>query len=215
MKKQLAVVAGVLGFMLSLSACSKPPATYYPLGEGRTWKYQIAVTTSSGETRAGELTVSNLAARELKGKRVTPQKYEMEIHGQPHTMIQYAAEDLYGVFIYAQQEANDVEPKISSTTFYTLKAPLKVGSSWDATVDSPGGAQVSAKATVMSIDEVVDVPAGTFRDCVKVRTAATIAGGKEVEVFSWYAPSVGQVKTITPLGAADDKLLMQLESFTK
>ncbi len=165
--------------------------------------------------QAGELTISNLAARELMGKMVTPQKYLMEVNGQPHSGFQYVAQDAYGIFIYAQQEANDVEPKVRSTTMYALKTPLKVGSSWDATLDSRGGPQVSAKATVASIDEVVDAPAGTFKDCVRIRITAPLPGGKEIEAFIWYAPSVGQVKSITPLGAGSDKLSIQLEFFTK
>ena len=209
MRKQLAVAAGIVCLMLSVWACSKGPATYYPLGEGRTWKYQISAPTGSGEVQ-GEITASNLATRELKGKKVTPQKYEMQGGGRSIALSSiYIAEDANGIYIFAQQFPHDVEPKITSVPEYVLKKPVKVGSTWDTTLELGGGRSVPANATIASIDEVVDVPAGTFKDCVKVRIIGTDKGATGREAYRWFAPSVGLVKRIDPGGT------MQLGSFTK
>jgi hypothetical protein len=209
MKKQLLVAAGIACFMLTLWACSKAPETYYPLGEGRTWKYQMSLKTGFGETQGVALTVSNLASRELKGKKVTPQKFEAQAQGQPHTFFEYVAEDANGIYTFAEQDADDVEPKIKSVPEYDLRNPLKVGNAWNTTLDLGGGRSVPAKATIASIDEVVDVPAGTFNGCVKVQIIGTVKEATGPQAYNWYAPSVGLVKSIEPAGS------LQLQSFTK
>jgi hypothetical protein len=209
MKKQLLADIGIACFMLSLWACSKAPTTYFPLGEGRTWNYQASVETGLGGKQAVTLIVTNLAARELKGKKVTPQKDEIQILGESQFSFEYMAEDEKGIYTFAEQGSNDAEPKLKVSPCYNLKKPLRVGNSWDTTLDLGGGRSVPAKATVESVDEVVDVPAGTFKGCVKVRVTATVAEAKGRDQYSWYAQSIGLVKLV------DNEMSLQLVSYAK
>lgn len=210
MKKRLLIAVAIPCLVLALWACSKVPETYYPLGEGKTWKYQVSKTTF-GVTVGGQLTVTNLEARQLKGRKVTPRKIEVQAQGRSVTSFEYVGEDDNGVYTFAWQDPDDVDPKLKSASEYQLKKPLKVGSTWDTTLDLGGGSSVPAKATIESIDEVVDVPAGTFKGCLKVHTVGT---GKEAtgrDQYDWFAPSVGLVKSVS--GGVN--VSMQLESFTK
>lgn len=208
MKKQLLTGAGITCLVLTFWACSKAPETYYPLGEGRTWKYQVSVKKEFG-TVGVTLTVVNLASRELKGKKVTPQRVQGQGPAGSYTGFEYIAEDENGVYSFAVQGPDDVEPKTTSAPDYSLKKPVKVGNAWDTTLDLGGGRSVPAKAAIASIEEVVDVPAGTFKDCVRVRIVGTVKEATGHEAYCWYAPSVGLVKSVYPTRST------QLESFTK
>jgi hypothetical protein len=173
-----------------------------------TWKYQLSETTFGGTC---QLTIINLAARELKGRKVTPRKVEMQAQGRSVTSFHYVGEDENGVYLFAWQDSDDVEPKLNGTPSYDLKKPLKVGNTWDTTLISGGGSSVPAKATIESIDEVVDVPAGTFKGCLKVHIVGTGNEATGRDSYYWYAPSIGLVKTVSK----GLNVSMQLESFTK
>ncbi len=51
--------------------------------------------------------------------------------------------------------------------------------------------------TVENVKETVTVPAGVFTDCIKIKCAEYDPGGTFIrELYHWYAPGVGNVKTI-------------------
>ncbi len=206
MKNRLLIAIAIPCLVLALPACSKAPDSYYPLGEGKTWKYQVG--TARGRLT---LTITNLVARELKGRKVTPRKCQLQALGGSDTFFEYVGEDENGVYTFAMQDSEDVDPKLKSPPDYHLKKPLKVGSTWDRTLDLGGGSSLPAKATIESVDEVVDVPAGTFKSCLKVHTAATDGGVTGRDQYDWFAPSVGLVKTVSQ----GTNMSFQLESFTK
>ncbi len=212
MTKRFLLATGIACLSIIVGACSKAPTTYYPLGEGRTWKYQMSGQNGSGGQYAGTLTVTNLAARELQGKKVTPQKVETQVLGQSQFSFGYEAEDENGIYTFAEQGSNDVEPKLKDAPVYSLKKPLRVGNSWDTTSVLEGGRSVPGKARVESVDEVVDVPAGTFEGCVKVRVVTTVDEAKGRDGgYTWYAPSIGMVKVVyTAMNFS-----LQLESYSK
>jgi hypothetical protein len=215
MKKRLPLIISTFPLLVGLGACSKAPKTYYPLAQGRTWTYQVSfkLQTLFGGEQSGTLALANLAPRQLDGKSVTPQKMEMQIGGSSHYEFQYMVDDSSGVYEFAEQDSGDVEPKVKSVPEYTLKEPVKAGTSWSATVTSLSGPSVPGEATIESTDEAVDVPAGSFKDCVKVHIVGTAKGATGNEEYEWFAPSVGLVKDIfkSPNGTGS----VVLVSFTK
>jgi hypothetical protein len=58
----------------------------------------------------------------------------------------------------------------------------------------------------------VDVPAGTFNGCVKVRCVGAGRNNQGVYQTTWFAPSVGQVKAVLHTGT---DMTLQLGFFTK
>lgn len=207
------ILFGVFCLSLSLAACSQEPTRYYPLTQGRTWTYQLSIKTAGGQEGDATLKVTNLAARKLRGRTVTPQKAKMQFRGEAHFEFDYMAQDRNGIYTYAEQSPRDVEPQVKTRREYTLKLPIKVGTSWSSSVDAPGANTVPGKATIEGVGETVDVPAGTFNGCVKVHIVGAAKGTSGDEQYLWFAPSVGLIKEITKAGSGEASL--QLTSFTK
>lgn len=78
MKKQFMIDTLFVYFFLvvTLPGCSDSTETYYPLKEGRTWEYQMSAGSMLGPGGTTKVIVTNFAPRELKGKKVTPQKVD-------------------------------------------------------------------------------------------------------------------------------------------
>lgn len=230
MKKQFVFDTACVCFFLVviLSGCSESTETYYPLKEGRTWEYQMSAGSMLGGGGTEKVIVTNFAPRELKGKKVTPQK--VDAGGQSY--FTFISEDAEGIYEFATQPPGAVDPEIKTNPNYFLKYPIKVGTSWDDKMETSllmEKVPVMLKSVIESIDEVVTVPAGTFKGCVKVKSMGTTkknlgafmgAATINVENYSWYAPGIGNIKSITKensnhLMVGSGELTLQLESFKK
>ncbi|MBI4795319.1 MAG: hypothetical protein HY790_05695 [Deltaproteobacteria bacterium] len=217
MKKLLIIAAVLLFFLLPGASCFGEPAeSYYPLKEGMTWVYSI----SSNKPGAQKITVTNLAPRELQGKSVTPRKWEV-VGGVKYYFI---AKDDSGVYRYAEQKGETGEPQIITPKVYYLKNPVDVGTTWDTTTKM-GEDDLKVNITVESIGEKVQVPAGTYKNCVKLKHEGKVSkegGGAALSLtaYEWYAAEVGLVKSmftakqsIKGKAEAADSITHQLESF--
>jgi hypothetical protein len=166
--------------------------SYYPLKEGMTWQYQSSL---------GILTVKNLAPRELAGKKVTPQ----QVGGD----LMFIVDDNTGIYDLAKQSPGDPAPELASAPYYQyVQKPVAVGTKWEDRSETtlfPKTVSVLRRCTIDMIDDVVTVPAGTFKNCVRVRCAGSALVPVEsrgvaevsVETYSWYAPGVGRVRWTT------------------
>jgi len=190
---------------LTLWGCEGPPVEnrFLPLGEGRTWRYKVTPRqVFDGEELV--LEVTNLKARELKGRYVTPVRYELD--GRPS--IQFLGVDDQGVYRWAVQAPEDAPPKFESDSAYYLMYPLKLGKSWEEEAETaflPKPVHLTIKSKIDKTGETVSVPAGDFTDCVKVRTEGSKRipvpgsysrfGIVSIQYDTWYAPDVGMVKS--------------------
>jgi len=218
---------------------------YYPLDEGRRWEYQVYVNEKEGlypwfESKiSGKQVCTILRQRELKGKKVTPMKIEEIYGGSVYTRFLFYVKDQNSIYEFASQKPKDVEPKIIHD--YIIKYPIKVGNSWQETETSSLEPRISVpiNTTIESIDEVVTIPAGTFKECLEIKSigfAEKVFGEEQVwppkenvkverERYIWFAPNVGQIKLIfkekkTCSGGAIGitlsdfiEIVMQLETF--
>lgn len=99
-----------------------------------------------------------------------------------------------------------MEPEIKTPPSYSIKYPIRVGTSWSDTVTSSSKPKISVpvKNTIKSIDEVVTVPAGTFKECLKIKGIGSVQkrldGNStvsiDIEAYAWYTPDVGLIKMI-------------------
>lgn len=196
MTKQYLFAASIVILMLGSGSCSKSPATYCPLDQGRVWTYQMLMKMPSGVERSGTITITNLAPRELDGKTVTPEKEEGQGSSVTHYIFSYLAEDPSGVLTVAKQDSGDVKPTIYNPPRYLIKKPIRPGTTWAAFLPSANGGEVPAKATIESTDETVDVPAGTFKHCVKIHIVGDSKQAAGQDEYRWLAPSIGLIKVI-------------------
>jgi len=194
MRKQLIAVALTLFFLLPGSSCFGETAEkYYPLKEGMKWVYAII----SGQPGTQKIVITNLAPKEVKGKTVTPRKWEVG----GGVKYNYVALDDYGVYRYAEQKTATAEPQVISPKMYYLRNPMDRGTSWDMEVKTDEE-DLKVNVTIESISETVQVPAGTYKDCVKVKHEGGGLLKKDgdtklsVSAYEWYAPGVGTVKSM-------------------
>ena len=211
MTKQSFLAGGIICLLLGFGACSKAPSAYCPIGTGVTWKYHVSVTTESGAETAGTLTITNLEMRTLAGKKVVPEKQQLELRGQSHYEFVYVINGRSGVYTFATQGPDDPEPIIQREPSYILKEPLRAGNSWQFTL-SLANESVPATATIEDMDEAVDVPAGSFKHCIRVRIVGLAEHATSPEEYEWFAPNVGLVKAVLQ---GPDQMSFHLVSFVR
>jgi hypothetical protein len=159
--------------------------------------------------------------------------------GSVYTRFLFYVKDQNSIYEFASQKPEDVEPKLFHD--YLIKYPIKVDNSWQETETSSLEPRISVpiKSTIESIDEVVTVPAGTFKECLKIKSigfAEKVFGKEQVwppqenvkverERYIWFASNVGLIKLIfkekkTSSGGAIGitlsdfiEIVMQLETF--
>jgi hypothetical protein len=207
---------GIIIIMLTIAGCGDAGKTndgdFFPLNQDITWEYDVVVFDGSGnimERRDG--TVSNLAKVELANNIVTPQKYHTEASNAQHQVTQtssteFISQDKDGIFRLATQKENEV-PAVGMRLYYILK-PIKVGATKEYTY-----ADTYQSITIDSINDIVNVQAGTFKDCLKVSFTAKDKFGT-YQNTSWYAPNIGRIKRIV-IFPNQNKMVSQLKSYKK
>jgi hypothetical protein len=218
MKKTLIFTALACFFLLPGHAFGygEPVEKYFPLKPGATWVYQVQADKG---TRS--ITVTNLAPREVDGQTMTPRKWDSG-GALKYYLI---ARDDFGFYRYAELTSENEEPKAISPRVYYLKSPVEDGNAWDITTKL-GLEDLTVSLTIEGTNDEVKVPAGTYKNCVKIKHAGSGTSREKSEVdlsltaYEWYAPGVGLVKSLvtiktTPKGqpASTEHATYQLESF--
>ncbi len=187
----VSAVAALLSVVPFLGCCAAAES-YYPLKEGMTWRYQSAL---------GTLIIKNLALREVAGKTVTPQQIGED--------LVFIVDDDTGIYDFAKQSSADSTPQMLTVPYYQyVQKPVTLGTNWEdrsQTMMFPKTVSVLRRCTIDMDDDVVTVPAGTFKNCIRVRCAGSALVPVEsrgvvevsVETHTWYAPGVGRVRWTT------------------
>jgi hypothetical protein len=189
---------GIVAVLLvSLSLLTSGPVradalseSYFPLKEGMRWEY--TVTSDQGQPQ--KLLITNLAPRDVQGVKVTPRKWELG----GATFIELMKQDDTGVYRYAEQKGETAAPELITPMECHLKFPITQGNSWAMTT-KVGTSALSVSLTLESVSDEVKVPAGTFKDCLKVKQVGENDAGTSVMGYEWYAPKVGVVKSMVTI----------------
>jgi hypothetical protein len=202
------------------ASCTKT-VQYCPLEEGRTWVYQFSGTTKDpGKLEPmGRGTMTNLAPRELRGKSMTVQKWELALRSPSmstfETIFTFMGDDGKCTYLFGNQELADREPQIFKSPLCLIKYPVQVGRAWEQ--------KGHGSSVIESIDDVVTVPAGTFRGCIRIKTTSVTTDGTPYitkQDCTWYAPGVGWIKSVMKEWHEEEgsvtapvETVFQLESF--
>ena len=184
--------------------------SYFPLKEGMRWEYNVI--SDQGATK--KLLITNLAPREVSGTKVTPRKWELG----GSTFIELMKQDETGIYRYAEQKGEQAPPSLITPMECHLKFPIAEGSSWNMAAKL-GNSTVNVSLTIESLSDEVKVPAGTFKDCVKIKQVGENDAGTSVMGYEWYAPKVGVVKSLVTIkqkskeGPKSETRTYQLVSF--
>jgi hypothetical protein len=170
---------------------SEPASKYYPLKPGLTWTY----TVTSEKIANGKIVITNLPAKEINGVTATPRKWDMGGVVRYHLM----ATDSMGIYRYGEQQDENAEPVLTKPKAYSLRDPVATGTTWDMP-SKMGEDELTINLTVESITDSVTVPAGTYKDCAKIKHVGASKGAPiSLEAYEWYAPEVGLVKSIVTI----------------
>ena len=211
--------------LVSLIGCSKKGNSYCPLDEGKTWTYQVSISGFLIGNKTINATITNLSNREINGKETVPQK--LDINNQ--TYFTFISEDSKGSYELGSQGPGMVEPEVRSKPNYFIKYPFKVGTEWEYETNTSllnEKINVNLKSRLESTNETVTVPAGTFNDCLKIKSTGVakkkIGWNKreskaDIVHYYWYAPGIGNIKTVIEekgdFYLAGGSMVIQLESF--
>jgi hypothetical protein len=215
MRKQFSLLASLFILGLSSWVHGASPENYLPLKEGMVWEFQHKFLDLKAQDQIGvaKSIKENLAPVTLKGIRVIPQIFSFY---QPATVLKqktksFIVKDSNGFYVFARQSLNDKEPKIIPEKFYILKFPLTKGASWKQTAEG-----LLLENTVESTGATVQVPAGTFINCLLVKKLYFNPKDPQKpvqEASFWFAPGVGNVKVVIKNPAHNKEIVQELVSY--
>jgi hypothetical protein len=182
---------------------------------GAMWKYESLYEMEDIGTLTGEMEKSILPWRKIGNQKVLPWKYSVSLivlgTKQNMTVFYYMAEDEHGIYSYARQGPEDLEPELIQGKEYRYKHPIKVGNSWDYSNDNGEYFRCSIIA-----EEEITVPAGNFK-CFKFE----YVGKEEIEgelfaykEYDWVTSSGVTIKSYKDV-PGNYSMLFQLSSASK
>jgi hypothetical protein len=217
-RKETAAVAVLLLLAISLAGAARgEERDYYPTREGFTKSFK-GETHFNGRVIPNSTRITIMGWTNLDGNRVLPMKVDFTSGDRTASRIIYDQVLPEGVKLVAEKGASDATPRLKRQDNWEFKTPLAVGNSWVSHNDTTyTRRRVTYPATTIieSMDEVVTVPAGTFEHCMKITSRfegkvdlGSYDGTAELTVESvyWYAPGVGEIKTMRTEKSADPRL---------
>ena len=216
-----------------LCSCGQSDIEYFPLGAKKYWRYQMTYQTMDG-TFKGVYAVENLGQRKIDDEII----YVRQLLDGSYNYFQV---DDKGLFLKSREKTVDFDTRHTDAGQYIFRYPLQAGTAWEDTVVSKAliktgppqktefhiVTKVPVEVTIESMTDTVQVPAGTFANCMRITVKGntfTDAGnyvGKtivRINETNWYAPGVGLVKSVhkesTKHKALDKgEIILMLESY--
>lgn len=216
MKKKVFLI-GFLILGLSGWVWGASPESYFPLQEGLVWEIQHTLLDLKTGKQIGtaKSRKENLAPTELKGLKVVPQVFSF--YEPADTLKQklkyFVVRDAGGFYVVARQSLNQPEPTFLPEKFYILKFPLTKGAAWKQSARG-----LIIHNTVEDTAATVQVPAGTFENCLlikKVYFHEKDPKNAVQEGHFWFAPQMGNVKVVRKNTPENKEIIQELVSFQK
>lgn len=196
-------------FALLSSSCSTQDLSYFPLKEGYKWRYNVIQTTRDGIQKQ-QYILRNFGETEINDK---PAFVRYSLDG---TALYYSISD-EGILYLGSTNGQDINLEFNEDEQIVIRNPVSVDTYWEQStitklLKKTGPpqktefiiyAKVPLEVKIESLDEVVDVSAGRFENCMKISMSGSAfkdAGNYvgmtlvNVEQTSWYAKGVGLVK---------------------
>ena len=198
-----------------LSSCNSENKNYFPLGENRIWSYRIDIIPEIEKKIVYKKINSG-----LKKQLITVSESKKQITAFP---IQREDNSIYfynqtenGILRLGVQLNGNKNFVFEENERYVIKYPLKKGNSWNSNsktyltlrrypyFDYKAITDFKLSNQIISTDEVVNVPAGKFRNCIKIKGVGETnfldreIGSIKIKILTtdWYAPSIGLIKSI-------------------
>jgi hypothetical protein len=215
--RKIVCLASLFILGISVWVWGASPDSYFPMKAGMRWEYQYKVfdLASKNQIGTGKALKKNLSPLDLNGTKVVPQVFSFyepaNVLKQETTsfLAKYAA----GFYVLARKATNDKEPMMLPEKYYVLKLPLDKGASWKQEVEG-----LILQDTVEATDASVQVPAGTFSNCLMIKKLYVNPKNPNTPVKEtdfWFAPEVGNVKVVIKHPQENKEIVQELVSFKK
>jgi hypothetical protein len=221
----------LLGF---LGACGAPTNAYFPLEEGLQWRYDIDVITMDGPQKKKFL-VSNIGPAKHQGQTLS-------VRASADGGFTYYRIGPTGV-LRIGESGPDSPMDLYAAPRLVMPAKVDQTAAWTdteftVTLEHTGPPEhslnritvpVNLQYKIEATDAEVTVPAGTFRNCLRIKGVGTTSKNVgfyvgqtdiRVENTEWYAPGTGLVKAVR-IETTTSKVLprgsyeLNLTSFTR
>lgn len=202
---------------LALAACggAAPTASLFPLEPGRRWVFDVRTEWETQQVEHEQRVITTEAPVVLGGAAPGPAHRRRSADG----VEWYLRVSDAGIVRVATKTDLDAEPAFDAPPRYVLKAPLRVGTAWRHATTAyllrrhaefppeirHSHPQVPMHYAIDALDDAVDVRAGRFSGCLRVRGSAVlklfadpVAGWKDLPLTTteWYCPGPGLVKLV-------------------
>ncbi len=195
--------------LLICSGCSKKEPSYFPLSDGHKWRYDVVLETRDGVQKQKYI-LNNLGESELDGK---PVYLRQSLDGT----VLYYLDSNEGIYYLGSINDKKIKPEFNKDKQLVVPKPHVMNTTWEQSTTTkllkktgpPQKtvfeifAKVDLEAKIVSLDDVVNVPAGRFKNCMKITMSGSSfkdAGNYigltlvNVEQTSWFAQGVGLIK---------------------
>jgi len=205
-----------LSILILITGCNEKEHQYFPLSNGKIWNYSIVINPGVEDKLVYKKTNVTLKKRSILGKEQKNKKQVYPVLREDNS-IYYYAKNKYGITREGVQHRGNHPIKFEEDEKYVLRYPLQLGTEWQsvsktylvlrryAYFDYRATTNFDLKSKIVSLNESIKVPAGKFKNCIKIvgNGKTTFIGDREigtikilVSTIDWYAPNVGLVKSI-------------------
>ncbi len=205
------LAAALLSFV---AGCGEPslPESLFPLEPGHRWDYDVRTEWENNTVEHEDRTITSEGEAKVGEKAAWRRRSADGVDW-------FLRVDDSGVYRVAAKSDLDDEPRPDPMARYVLKAPIKTGTAWQSTTTAyllkrrqefPQEIRHTHPAVPMNyvieaLDAQVEVPAGKFERCVRVRGQAVlklfadpVVGWRDMPLTTteWYCHGPGLVKVV-------------------
>jgi hypothetical protein len=197
-----------------LGSCSRPGAEgWFPLAAGQHWAYAVQTERENGPVEREQWLLSTHGEESPAGLAGGPAWRRRSDSGVDY----WLRSDASGIYRVASKSDVEDQARPDPAPRYVLKAPYSVGTEWQASTVAyllqrkdafpreirHSQPPVPMRYRIEARDEAVEVPAGRFEGCLRVRGEAQlrlfadpVQGWRDLPLVTleWYCPGVGLVR---------------------
>ncbi len=205
--------AAALMFVL-LAGCGAAPQddSLFPLAVGHRWAYELTTEWENNVVEHEPRVIETLGRERLESGEAWRRRSDSGVD-------YWLKSDALGIYRVATKSELQEEPQPDKEPRFVLKAPVAVGTSWRASTTAyllqrrqefpreirHGHPAVPMTYTIEALGERLQVRAGAFENCVRVKGVAAlrlfadpVVGWKDMPLVTteWYCAGVGLVKLV-------------------
>ncbi|MEY4754692.1 MAG: hypothetical protein RJA44_2367 [Pseudomonadota bacterium] len=192
----------------------QPAEGWFPLAAGHRWSYRVSSEWENGSTDREELVLHTLGEETLDGEGLSGRAWRRRSESGVDYWLR---SDAGGIYRVASKSDVQAEPQADKPPRFVLKAPIAVGTSWQAGTTAyllrrrsefppeirHSHPSVPMTYVIEALDESVSTPAGAFEHCLRVKGqgsvrlfADPVVGWQDMPLrtLEWYCRGVGLVR---------------------